>query len=251
MVRKHAEAIAQRGLFAEVRASFLRDSPHPREIISTSNARDIYIVPFMALEGLSIEIMVPLALGLPARYQENISQGTRQRIHVCKAVGTHPVMIEWINNTIDTLLSENALAPDETTVLFAAHGTERHPGSTQWMETVMRDCAQHHRDIQMAAVYLEQSPRITTWREHAERPNVIVIPYVMTPGRHGAIDIPVQLGLDPIDIEHAATHGHTAGPLDSSGHKMWYAPVLGACPDTPDIIIERVLDWDRRVGDTV
>ncbi len=246
-MHRQADALRQQGIFADVQAAFLRDTPHPRDLIATSLYREIYVVPFMVAEGYSIEVMIPEILALNGPLTEVITRAGRKRVHLCRAVGAHRAVRDCSRDLISSITSNHGLNPDNTAALVLCHGTPRHQGGRHYAEQVVRDIKNSNLVAQSAMLFLADKPGIDQWRANVSSRYVIALPYLMTAGRHGAIDIPELLGIDPATSGFQASimDGKTTGPFDVAGRKLWYAPLLGTLDTIPDIVIDRVADWDK------
>jgi len=246
-VRRQAESLQHRGVFGDVRATFLRDVPHPRDIIASSDYQHIYVVPFMVSEGHSIDIMIPEAMALDGALTEMITETDHKRVYLCRAVGTHHAVRDWSLDIISSITADHGLSCDDTAALVLCHGTTRHQGGRNYAEQVTRDIHNSGQVARTAMLFLEEAPRIDEWRSCVPSRYVIALPYLMTSGRHGAFDIPEGLGIDPNAPAFRTNimEGKIAGPFDISGRMLWYAPLIGAFDMIPDIIIDRVADWNK------
>lgn len=249
-VRQHADSLRQKGVFADVQAAFLRNSPHPRELIKQSAYRDIYLVPFMVSGGYSIDVMIPNALDLTGPLTELISVGEkRKRIHLCRPVGTHHAIRKWSMEIVAAIMANHGLMADDTAVVVLSHGTPRHKGGRRYAEQVLRDIGNNGHVAETAMLFLEEQPKVQEWRDCVNSLYVIALPYLMTAGRHGSLDIPTALGIDAHDagFQTGVSTGITQGVFDIGGRKLWYAPLLGTFSAIPDIIVDRIADWDKSV----
>lgn len=248
-VRQQAEAVRKLGLFADVQATFLRDSPHPRDLIANAPCQDIYVVPFMVAEGYSIEVMIPEILSLRGQLTEVTTVKGRRRVHLCRAIGTHRAVRDRSIETVKSIISGYGISPDDVAVLVLCHGTARHMGGRKHAAQAVRSLENSGLCAQTAKLFLEEEPKISDWRQNVSSRYVIALPYLMTAGRHGAKDIPDLLGIDAGDtlFQDAVVNGTMAGPFDVAGRKLWYAPLLGALDEIPEIIVDRVYDWDKTV----
>lgn len=248
-VRQQADTLRQRNLFGEVSAAFLRDTPHPRDIVQNSRYRDIYVVPFMVADGYSLDVMIPDALALDGALTETMTEQGRKRVHLCRPIGTHRAVRQWSLDIVSAVMEDFGLWKDEPAVLVLCHGTRRHQGGRYYAEQVVRDITNHKRVSTCAMLFLEEEPEIRDWRTCVANRYVIALPYLMTAGRHGAYDIPEALGIDSTDetFHTGLMQGSVMGPYDVAGRKLWYGPLLGTLSAIPDIIIDRVADWDKSV----
>lgn len=242
--RRHADALKSRGLFADVKAAFLRDTPHPRDVIAAETERDIYVVPFMASDGYTIDTLIPEALGLAGSLTERIVDGARQRVHVCRPVGTHASLLDWSVGRLARFAAGLAVDEQPASVLICAHGTDRHAGNFDRARDVVDAVERLGIATCVDAVFLDQSPRVDSWRDRVATKTVLVLPYLMSIGRHGRHDIPETLGFAGQGASAILAEQGIAGPFESGEHTIYYGPLLGACPAIPDVAIERVRQWD-------
>lgn len=243
-VHKQADALRRRDVFGDVRATFLRDSPHPRDIIATSEYQNIYVVPFMVSEGHSIDVIIPDALELSKGHTMPDTSDDAKHITLCNAIGTHSSIRRQSCKTIEKLKSEQGLSTNEVSALVLCHGTKRHKGSRKYAEQVLHDIQNSGHVAEAAMLFLEEAPRIDEWRSYVSTRYVIALPYLMTAGRHGAYDIPELLGIDTSQpsFHDCIREGKTAGPFNDSGRILWYTPLVGTFDIIPDIIVERVTE---------
>lgn len=249
-VRRQADIIDQMNLFAGVRAAFLRDTPHPRIVVEQADFKDIYVVPYMVSDGHSIDVLIPDALDLTGRLTELIYGGARKRVHLCRPIGTHRAVRHWSVDIINAIMTGHGLSPGDTAALVLSHGTKRHNGGRQYAEQVIRDISNSQRVCESAMLFLEDEPTINEWRDQVASRYIIALPYLMTAGSHGMRDIPEGVGIPAGDatFQEGVMAGQVQGPFDLGGRKLWYGPLLGTFSGIPDIVIDRIADWDKSVG---
>jgi len=244
VVLAQASRLAARNLFSDVRAVFLRDHPHPKEIIDQALQRDIFVVPFMTSEGYSTETLIPKAIGLAGPLTERSSLNTRHQIHICQSIGTHRKIEDHIVTLINEVISRNDLSIDDTVAVIASHGTARHPGnnrqSTLLENRISGSCGVHEAH----AVFIEEPPFITEWQTMTDLSNVLIIPHLMTFGRHAAVDVPTAVGIPPDTkaFQRALCAGQMYGPHETHGRRIWFAPTIGSFDTITDIVVERIRD---------
>lgn len=245
--RQHAETLRSHGIFADVTAAFLRDDPHPRDVVAASQAKDIYVVPFMASDGYSIETLIPDALGLSGELTEKIHNGVRQRFHICRPVGTHEDLLAWQVSQARSFLDTLEAAPAEIDIIVAGHGTDRHQGNFDRARDVVEALEQTNRAKRVTALFLDQAPSIEHWKQSIDAPTVLVLPFFMSLGRHARFDVPEAIGFSAEDTLQLLTDAGVAGPFVCGSHTIYYGPLLGACPTIPIVTLERARQWDEPV----
>lgn len=245
--RRHAAELRSRGIFADVQAAFLRDEPRPRELIARQAVpagRDVYIVPFMAADGYSTETLIPDALGLAGTLTEQIIDGGKHRVHVCRPVGVHPALLDWSVQQVVRFANRTGPGTTDLSVLVVAHGTDRHVGNFDRAQDAVDALRQTGIATSVEVVFLDQAPRVDRWREHITSETVLAFPFLMSLGRHGHHDIPSTLGFADQVAGDALSKGKIIGPYAHDGRTIYYGPLLGACPAIPDAATAHVSAWD-------
>lgn len=94
---------------------------------------------------------------------------------------------------------------------------------------------------QVADLWLEELPLVSSWKEVATKRQIIVIPYLLNDGQHGGWDIPEELGL-PLDQPiHAQTH-------DVEGCQIRLTAALGTSPRFAEVIAQLAEIWGQTSG---
>jgi sirohydrochlorin cobaltochelatase len=101
---------------------------------------------------------------------------------------------------------------------------------------------------EVRTAFLEHAPRVEDWHRDIPAGNVVVAPFMISNGTHGAEDVPIRLGLDPTDpaLERAAATGQPAGPFAVCGKRLWYCRAAGNEPTVAEIIVAQALAAWRR-----
>lgn len=228
--RRSVEALAtllsRRGLFADVRAAFLKVSPFLADVVESVKDRKIYIVPHLAAEGVVGAEALPAALG---------KRG--YRIVVCKASGTHPDVVRLAARQVDRLRAAAALDPARLGILVAGHGTPRNPDSARRVRALADGLK-----AAAAAVLIEEPPLIGQWDRLLAQPDIVVVPLLMAEGRHGGGDVARMLGIGENDpgLDALKEGKLFAGPFALKGRRVWLLRPLGTDPAFADIILARV-----------
>lgn len=243
--RQHAATLRNRGIFAEVTAAFLRDDPHPRDVVANARSRDIYIVPFMASDGYSIETLIPVALGLSGELTEKISHGSRQRFHICRPIGTHEHLLEWQVNATAGFVNSLSMTETPVSIIVAAHGTDRHAGNHDRARDVVDALTRTGVAKRVDALFLDQEPSLEHWPVRVRSETVLVVPFFMSLGRHARHDVPAAFGFSGEDATSGLSDTAIAGPFRVDNHQVYYGPLLGACPLIPDVTLARARQWEE------
>jgi len=245
--RQHADSLRTRGVFREVTAAFLRDDPHPRDVVAKATSKDIYIVPFMASDGYSIETLIPDALGLSGELTERVSSGNRQRFHICRPVGTHEALLEWQVGAAAVFAKRLATSEQPVSIVVAAHGTDRHAGNHDRARDVVDALKREDVATRVEALFLDQAPSLDDWSTYVATETVLVVPFFMSLGRHARYDVPAAFGFSGDDAAADLSDTSIAGPFLKDGHRIYYGPLLGACPLIPEVTLARARQWDEIV----
>ncbi|MCC7016433.1 MAG: hypothetical protein IT564_04440 [Rhodospirillales bacterium] len=229
-----AGALRARGLFAEVRAAFLKAPPFLADVLDALGERTAYVVPHLAADG---------AVGgeaLPSSLAE------RKGIVVCKATGTYSGVSAIAAARLAELRAAFALDPARFGVLVAGHGTPRNPDSAARARALAQALLAAREAREAAAAFIEEAPLIGEWDRLLASPDVAVVPLLMAEGRHGGEDIARLLGLDPDDprLDVAEPARPFAGPFASRGRRLWLLRPLGTDPAFAEIVLARVAEAD-------
>lgn len=233
--REVADAVRAKGLFGYVEAAFLRDKPTPTDVLRAARTQQVFVVPFMVGEGYSIQRLIPNAVAAP----ETV---TTSNIVLCRSVGVHPGIPAWAVDEVSRFCHTHAFANVETSILIAAHGTDRNPDNFDRAQLAVEAVKRTKAAATVDAVFLDQEPRVTQWRDYiaTNSKTVIVMPFLMSLGRHARVDIPEALGIEGRAAARELTRGVIAGPYAVDGRNLFYGPLLGASPLLPEIVVERV-----------
>ena len=136
----------------------------------------------MASDGYSIDTLIPDALGLSGSLTERIAEGVRRRIHVCRPVGTHDALLDWLVTQVAAFVAQCPGTRKPSSIIVAAHGTERHAGNYDRTRDVVRTFAEHGLAKRIDAVFIDQQPSLDTWRDRVDPGTVLVVPYLMNLG---------------------------------------------------------------------
>lgn len=242
----HAEALRRRGLFAEVRAAFLKEPPRLAQVLAEIAAPVVYVVPNLAYAGYTATRVLPREGNLTGPLTERDGK----RILLCAPVGTHPLVAETMARRIGGVIADNRLAPADTCVLLVAHGSTRSGESARQTAILGERLAVLGVAAEIRALFLEQEPRIADWANVTAATNLIVSPFLMADGQHGAEDVPALLGLDGADRRafRDAGEGAAAGPFAAAGRRLWLCPAAGGDPVVAEVILQRVAEAEAAHG---
>ncbi len=224
-----ADQIRKRGLFAQVRAAFLKIPPFLPDVLASLKGGTIYLVPHLAAEG------VVGAEALPAALKNSTGE-----IVVCQASGTHPDAARLAARRLAALCAAHGLDRARLGVLVAGHGTPRNPDSGNRVRALADS-------LKAAAAFIEEPPLIGEWDRLLPAPDIAVVPLLMAEGRHGGGDVARMLGIAASDPALAALKDGKpfAGPFALKERRVWLLRPLGADPAFAEIILARVAETER------
>jgi len=236
-----ADTLAARGLFAEIKAGFVKQEPKLAGVLATCTTETVVIVPNMACRGYITATVIPRDAGLSGSVTErqNPKTGRAQRIHLTDPIGTDPRVGEAIAANIHAMMKQAGLGMGETALLLIGHGSEKSRESFNETRALADRLPALGLNCERALAFLEEAPEIPGWSARVDAANVIVQPVLIAAGLHGAEDIPAQLGLDPDGMKTNPETG-AAGPYDVDGRKVWYLRAIGEDPVLADIVLDRV-----------
>jgi len=131
--------------------------------------------------------------------------------------------------------------PEQTSLLVVGHGSGKNACSKQSLLGHLQEVRNNTDFAQVADLWLEELPLVSSWKEVATKRQIIVIPYLLNDGQHGGWDIPEELGL-PLDRPiHAQTH-------DVEGCQIRLTAALGTSPRFAEVISQLAEIWGQTSG---
>ena len=230
-VREHAEILSQTDCFAEVRCAFLKEEPLIENALDGVGEEQVIIVPDFLAEGYFTRQVVPAKLGDKFR---------SANICCTPPVGTHPMMAEIINDMAREVLGDWTV--EQTSLLVVGHGSGKNPCSKQSLLGHLQEVRNNTDFAQVADLWLEELPLVSSWKEVATKRHIIVIPYLLNDGQHGGWDIPAELGLSLDQQIHGQTH-------DVESHQIRLTPALGTSPRFAEVISQLAEIWGQTSGE--
>lgn len=235
---EHAEALRQRGLFAEVATAFWKEGPPMAEVLASVRSREVFIVPNFISEGYFTRAVLPREFGLTGPVTE---RGGDQRIYYCKPVGSHASMTGALRHRALTALGAGG-DPAQACVLILGHGTERDANSAVAIHRQVDALAGLALFGEVRAAFLDQEPAIARWRELTARREVVAVPFFISNGQHCLEDIPAALGLRGPGEPPLREEDVGRGPRTMGDRRLWYTPAIGTEPHIADVILDLVAD---------
>lgn len=239
---EHADAIRQRGLFAEVVCAFWKEEPSLREVLRMVDSREVYIVPNFISEGYFTQEVIPRELGLTGR----TTAFARHTVHYCEPVGLHPSMTKLL------LKRAAEVAPDvpaaESSLIIVGHGTGLNENSTKAIkDQVALIRSMNCGFAEVLDAYMEEPPLISEWTSLTTAPNVIVVPFFIADGLHSFQDIPVLLGIEPEPTAAASrVDVFRRNPYHLHGRKLYFSSAIGTEPEMAGVILDQVEAFDEK-----
>lgn len=253
--RRHAAELRRRGVFAEVRAGFIRDEPRVGAALAACRAPRVFVVPLFVSEGWFTRQAIPCELGLPAGAQDIMPCTARldgRDVIYCHPVGTHPLMTDIIVARAAAVLAgsriqrqASPLIPSETrgstALVIAGHGTLLNSDSRKSVERQVELVAARKLFSEVRPAFLEEEPRIADIPDFVRAPRVVVVPFFMSDGLHVCEDIPALLGEDRRVVRRRLRAGEWPwrNPTRRAGKSVFYTPGVGSEPGLADVILER------------
>lgn len=239
--RKHAQYIRDKNIFADVRTTFWKEDIQLKDALNGVKTDEVVIVPNLACTGHINKVVIPREIGLDGPLTIRGSQ----KIHLCEPVGEHPSLPKLIADRLKVVMEERSINPDETTVFLVAHGNPNPERPASHDTTVMMATRiyQHYQTQAILPAFIEEKPFLHGWKNRTTSPNVIVLPFMIAAGVHGAKDIPNFIGVHPSDdqAEKMREDGLPAGPFLIGDQKIWLMRAMGSHPGIADFIIDIAL----------
>ncbi|GAB3417290.1 CbiX/SirB N-terminal domain-containing protein [Haloparvum alkalitolerans] len=245
---RHADTIRATGAFDEVRTGFWKEEPHLREVLRTTEADEVYVVPLFVSEGYFTEQVIPRELrlsgwdveqwgsdGLSADQATLTAADTGQTVHYCGPVGTHEAMTDVLVRRAETVTGDPDVG-EGFGFAVVGHGTERNENSAKAIEYHADRIRELDRFDEVRALYMDEDPEVDDLPEFFESDDVVLVPLFIADGFHTQEDIPEDVGL---------TDDYREGydvPATVDGVRVWYAGAVGTEPLLADVVLERAAD---------
>ena len=228
-VRALVERLKADGAFGDVLCGFIKEAPFLTDILPSLTTEELVVIPLLTSQGFITDELIPGALKtVPSSI----------RVHLCPPLGVHSEIPKLMASRVEDVLSDLALPRDDVSVLVAAHGNKKNPENARQTSAVAQSIEEHLDTISVEAAFIEQSPFLSDWTRNVSSGHLIVLPFLIGGGLHGAEDVPTMLGLDPKGAELnrlSGTVAHTE-PLKSHGRSIVICRALGYEPKLAKII---------------
>lgn len=241
--RRHARWIAEQGIFADVKTAFWKEDPKLGDVLSDVTTPEVVIVPNLACSGFINKVVIPREMGLDGDF----TRRGDQCIHLCQPVGEHPGLPALMADQLQAVMSEKGISPRDTTVFVVAHGNPD-PERPASHDTTVMLATRTYSYCPVRAIlpaFLEEKPFLANWDKRINTPNVLVLPFMIAAGTHGARDIPNFLGIqpDPKQERNLHEHGIPAGPFSPIPDcRLWMMQAIGVHPKMAEFIIDIARD---------
>ena len=236
----HVDALARRGVFAEVHPAFWKEEPSLRQVLHMIDQDDIYVVPNFISEGYFTRTVVPRELEL----RGPVTQLGRRVVKYCEPVGNHPRMTELLLRRAAEVAP--GVPPEQTTLFIVGHGTDLNDNSAVAAKREVERIRATDRYAEVFNAYMEEEPFIAQWDQIGTQPHVVVVPFFIADGLHSYQDIPVLLGIEPEPGAAASERKvFRRNPFFIRGRTLHYASAIGTEPLFADLILDQVMAFDR------
>jgi sirohydrochlorin cobaltochelatase len=246
---RHADALRERGLFAQVVECFWKEEPGIAGVLRGVFAPRVFIVPLFISEGYFTEQVIPRELALCQNGQSDFArrqQRGKQTLHYCGPVGTHASMTQVIVARAAEVFGQTSAASrprlQDVSLFIAGHGTGNNENSRKAIERQVELIRPTGAFAGVHAVFMEEDPRIADCYQLATTRDLVMVPFFISDGLHSHEDIPVMLGEPEADVQARFRRGEPTwiNPTEKHGKRVWYAASIGNEPHLPEVILERV-----------
>jgi uroporphyrin-III C-methyltransferase len=222
LVRRLAQAVRERRLFAEVAVAFHQGEPGFDTVLDELEAEAVTVVPVMTSAGHYADVVLPEAL---ARNRRHASV----RLRVTPPVGSHSGIAPLVARRVSELLREHSLSRAETAVLLAGHGTRRHAASRETTLRLAETLRRRGVASEAVAGFLDDEPSLPDALAETRSDAVVVIPFLIGGGSHAGEDVPRAIGLEPGELPLVGRRGRVRIVVDQA---------VGTLPGIVDIIVD-------------
>ncbi|NQU56486.1 MAG: hypothetical protein HQ513_04570 [Rhodospirillales bacterium] len=224
-------ALKAQGIFADVHCGFLKQEPLLDEVLSDIKTAELIVVPMLSGHGYITDTLIPGALE---------ALGKDVSVRLCEPLGNHPAIAGVMAQRALSVIATRNLERDSTSILIAAHGNASNPENSRQAKALAERIESLTGGVRAAAAFIEEDPLISKWQSMTAADNLIVLPFLIGGGLHGAEDVPVMLGLDAVDpsFDKLSDDIPFIGPLNVHNRQIWYCRALGFEPAMSDLILE-------------
>lgn len=178
----HAESLARLDCFSTVRWGCLMGKPELAAVIDSLPAPDILVAPLLMAEGYTAGVVLPALLAKLARPGRELT--------LCRPVGSHPRMIELIEDAARETCSKRGWRVEETALILLAHGTPRNAKSSATARRHAAALAGAGPFPRVETAFLEQEPELAeALRNCAGQRHVVVVGLFADRGLHADQDV--------------------------------------------------------------
>jgi sirohydrochlorin cobaltochelatase len=228
-VRELARQLNKLDLFANVLCGFLKESPFLSQALYQVATPNLTVVPMMSGHGYISDEMVPRAL-------RAVSSATT--VHQCPPLGTAEKIPAIMAMRVQSVIGEQNLGLDRISILVAAHGNKQNPRNARQATAIASQIETLMNGVETRAAFIEEAPLISDWAKITKGDHLIVLPYLIGGGLHGAEDIPEMLGIETHDPGFSQPgEAPCAGPISARGRSIWFCQALGREAALVDIIL--------------
>ncbi len=247
-VRRLAEELATRNLFAQVSAAFDLEEPKIEDVPRIDAPR-IFVVPITISAGRFTEETIPQRLGITVADQsdyDRVQEINGRQVIYCHPIGTHPgmthVLLERASSIVTQHPSPHASEFSEMALFVVGHGTRKNKNSHKSVEAQVDliRARSEYADVQPA--FMEEAPFIADCYAATEARHMVVVPFFISDGLHTFEDIPILLGEPEVAVKGRLAAGQPtwSNPTQRNGKLVWYTPAIGNEPNLQAIVLERV-----------
>ena len=207
-----ASQIRALDVFGDVASCQLKGPRGLLETLRHLNDRSVFLVPLLMAEGHTFRTVLPDLLS---------QAGARPHpVRCCRPLGVQPGLAAVAIAMAEEACAGQAWLAADTALVFAAHGTTRHPASGESAQRLADAVEASGRFQSAQAGFLEQSPSLDDALSAEASRQCVVVGFFMTEGSHSAVDVPRAVEAAP-------------GPAV-------YCGPIGTRPEIAELVIEMV-----------
>ncbi len=213
----------------EVTAAFWKEMPSFHTVFDSLSATDITVVPLFTAQGYFTQTVIPAEMGLTGA----VTLRDGKTIRYTRTLSEHPYLAQMARQRVEDALKN--ISAESTAVAVIGHSTRRNPESRKATEAQAEAIRALGLVDEVVAVYLDDSPAIADVYTMTTAPNIIAVPYFLAAGSHTMIDVPRELGFDPLPSEQDLAAGISRF---INGREVIYTQPVGIGDDLRDAILE-------------
>jgi sirohydrochlorin cobaltochelatase len=224
-LERHAQALARRGLFAEVQTAVLQGGRSPEEALRSVACERVFVMPMFMCNGQYIRDKVPEAFGLMGA----ATRPNGRTVHLCPPIGLEPGLAALAARRATECLEDLGVPAGDAALLLIGHGSPNESASRQATESQALRIREMGVFDRVVTAYLEEPPALADLLPALSGP-VAVVALLAAHGPHAREDIGRLIA-------------------DDGRRDIAYIGAIGGDEAIPEVIVESLERFSNSMAD--